>query len=128
EITDGADRRASGGRPGVRQHEHVGTPGTPGSWIGEMANGGAAKDGFLGRGGRVVHPDGCVHLALEEVVVGRTGHDLEEAPGYDHPAVGVADVFVWLEERPAVLPEPFEEDLQGIATLGMWEDKVHTYP
>jgi hypothetical protein len=93
-----------------------------------MADGGAAKDGILGRGGRVIHPDRCVQLALEEVVVGRAGHDLQQAPCDDHPAIGVADVFVWLEERPAVLPEPFEEDRQGPVTLGIREEQVRIDP
>ena len=65
------------GRPGVRQHEHIGTPGPPGRWIGEVANGGAPQDGFLGRGARVIHANRCVHLALEEVVVRRASHDFE---------------------------------------------------
>src|SRR5437667_3438122 len=98
QITDRADRRTSGGRPGVRQHEHVGTPGTSGTWIGKVADGGAPKDGCLSRGARVVHADGCVHLALEEVVVGPAGHRFEEAPRHDHPAIRVADVLVWPEE------------------------------
>jgi hypothetical protein len=93
-----------------------------------MADGGAAKDGILGRGGRGIHPDSRVQLAPEEVVVGRAGHDLEQAPCHDHPAIGVADVFVWLEERPAVLPEPFEEDPQGLATLGIREEQVRIDP
>jgi hypothetical protein len=128
EITDGADRRTPGGRPGVRQHEHVGTPGTLGSRIGEVANGGAPKDGFLGRGGRVIHANRCVHLALEEVVVRRTSHYLEQAPRYHHPAIRVADVFVWPEERPAVLPQSFEEDLQGTASLGIRAKQVRVDP
>ena len=99
-----------------------------GSRIGEVADGGAPQDGFLGRGAGVVHADRCVHLALEEVVVRRAGHDFEQAPRDDHPAIRVADVLVRREERPAVLPEPVEEDLQGAATLGIGEKQVRIDP
>ena len=78
----------------------------PGRWIGEVANGGAAQDGFLGRGARVIHADGGVQLALEELVVRRAGHDFEQAPSHDHPAIRVADVFVRLEEAPQCWPSP----------------------
>src|ERR1035441_7218778 len=127
-IADGADRRTSSGRPRVRKHEHAGSPGTHGIWIGEVADSGAPEDGFLGRGARVIHASGCVHLALKEVMVRRAGQYLQQAPRYDHPAIRVADVFVWPEESPAVLPETFEEELQGTAAPGIKEKQVGIDP
>jgi hypothetical protein len=93
-----------------------------------VADGRAPKDGLFGRGARVNHADSCVHLALEEVVVGRPGQYLEQAPRHDHPAVRVADVFAWPEEDPAVLPEPFQEGLQGTTTLDVGEIQVRIDP
>jgi hypothetical protein len=93
-----------------------------------VADGAAAKDGVLGRGGRVTHADGCVQLALEKFVVRRAGQHFEQPSGHDHPAVRVADVFVRLEENSAVLSEPVEEDPQGRGTVGVGEEQVRIDP
>src|SRR5215217_6341506 len=121
-ITDGADRRASSRPPRVRQFEHVGTSDAIGRCTREMANGRTAKDGFLGRGGRVIHPDSGEQLATEELVVRRAGHYFEQATRHDHPAIRVADVFAWLEKGPAVLAEPVKEDTEGAGTLSVGEE------
>ena len=74
------------------------------------------------------HPGRRVHLALEQVVVGRAGHYLQQPPRDDHPAVGVADVLACPEQGPAGLPEPVEEDLQSIAAPGVREEQVRVDP
>src|SRR5262249_19280369 len=119
-----ADRRGSGRRPGVRQHEHVGTPRTPSCRIREVPDGGVPKDGILSGSTGVVHANGCEHVVRQEGVVGSAGYNLEYAPGDNHASVRVADVLAWLEERPALLSEPFDKRLQGMATRGIGKEQV----
>ncbi len=69
QVAYAADRRGSGRRPGVRQHEHVGTPCTASCRIRKVPDGRVPKDGILGGSTGVVHANGCEHVVREEVVV-----------------------------------------------------------
>jgi hypothetical protein len=57
-------------------------------------------------------------------MVASAGYGLEYAPGDNHASVRTADVLTWLEERPAVLADPFEKRFQGMATRGIRKEQV----
>jgi hypothetical protein len=55
---------------------------------------------------RAVMPSGPYNVPAQQIVVSHPGHRLEQPPGDDHAAVGVADVLARLEERAALPPSP----------------------
>jgi hypothetical protein len=61
-------------------------------------------------------------------VVRHAGHYFKQPTRHDHPAIGVADVLVWLEQGAAVPAEPVEEDTEGAGTLSVREEQVGIDP
>jgi hypothetical protein len=54
----------------------------------------------------------------------RACHDFEKAPGHDHSTIRVADVLVRLEQRPTVLAQQLDAELQRTATPGVGQEQV----